>query len=319
MFVMILKNFAFQVRAIIQSRVNNVRNVPKAVKGKMSTTIHSQKQTTRKVMRFALVGIINTLVDIIILNVLLWQFPTAETATILMYNAIACALAAVNSFVLNRVWTFRYKEKITISLLTRFAGVSLLSLLGNTAILWLLIQMLPPSWTGAGPGATALKGLVAAAMMFLSFIGQSTLVFVKKQQHQKAVEENAALRPGRFPVSISAVLPAYNEEEIIATTISKTFQALVQMVPDFEIIVVNDGSKDRTGPIVADIAARDARVRLINHQVNQGAGAALVSGFLNARKRYTFYMDSDGQFDIYDLGQLLPYLGEIRWRLRVPL
>jgi glycosyltransferase involved in cell wall biosynthesis len=51
-------------------------------------------------------------------------------------------------------------------------------------------------------------------------------------------------------------------------------------------------------------------VRLITHQVNQGAGAALVSGFMQATKAYTFYMDADGQFDIYDLNWLLPYLGE---------
>lgn len=229
---------------------------------------------------------------------------------ILLYNALACVVAAMNSFILNRLWTFQYKEKVTISLVVRFAGVSLISLLGNTAILWLLIQVLPSSWTGAGLGATCLKGLVAAAMMFLAFVGQSTLVFVKRKQHQRAVRENARLRLSQFPVSISAVLPAYNEEEVIETTVARTFQALSQLVPDFEIIVVNDGSKDRTGAIVASIAVREPRVRLVNHQINQGAGAALVSGFFNARKRYTFYMDSDGQFDIYDLARLLPYLGE---------
>ena len=120
----------------------------------MSTTALSHQQTTRKVIRFALVGILNTTVDIIVLNLLLWRFPTHDTMMILLYNALACVVAAMNSFILNRLWTFQYKEKVTISLVVRFAGVSLLSLLGNTAILWLLIQVLPSSWTGAGLGAT---------------------------------------------------------------------------------------------------------------------------------------------------------------------
>ena len=264
-----------------------------------------------KLFRFGLVGILNTAVDIMALNILLWISPTNDTWQILEFNSIACIVAACNSFFWNRYWTFKYRGPITPQLVLRFAGVSLVSMLGNNIIVLLLLQLFPDTLTSAGVGATMLKVMVGATMMFLSFIGQLTLVFVSnKQETKKLAAVQMQTRPAFFPVSLSVVLPAYNEEAVIATTIARVFQALSRMVADFEILVVNDGSKDRTGAIVAAIAAQEPRVRLITHQVNQGAGAALVSGFIRASKAYTFYMDSDGQFDIYDLVRLLPHVGE---------
>jgi glycosyltransferase involved in cell wall biosynthesis len=110
--------------------------------------------------------------------------------------------------------------------------------------------------------------------------------------------------------SLSVVLPAHNEERIIASTVSSVLEALGGWMKDFEVIVVNDGSMDQTGPIVASIAEKDARVRLVTHEVNQGYGAALVSGFNAASKELTFFMDSDGQFDIRELKGFFPFIDE---------
>ena len=262
-------------------------------------------------LRFGLVGTLNTIVDILVLNILLWIYPTSDTWQILAFNSLACSVGACNSFFWNKIWTFQYREPVTTQLVLRFAGVSLVSMLGNNIILWILLQLLPSTLASAGLGATLLKIAVAATMMFLSFAGQLALVFERnKQETKKLAAVQMQPRPSYFPISISVVLPAYNEEKVIATTVARVFQALSRMVADFEILVVNDGSKDRTGAIVAAMAAQQPRVRLITHQVNQGAGAALLSGFMRATKAYTFYMDSDGQFDIYDLARLLPYVGE---------
>lgn len=264
-----------------------------------------------KLLRFGLVGSLNTIVDIAVLNLLLWFFPTKDTWQILAFNSLACIVAACNSFFWNKLWTFKYREPVTIQLVVRFAGVSFVSLMGNNIVLGIFIQLLPSTLTSAGLGATLLKVAVGATMMALSFLGQLTLVFVGNKRG--SIKQTMALSQpafSYFPVSISIVLPAYNEEAVIASTVRRVFVALSRMVADFEILVVNDGSKDRTGAIVASIAAQEPRVRMITHQVNQGAGAALVSGFMRATKAYTFYMDADGQFDINDLVRLLPYLGE---------
>jgi len=108
--------------------------------------------------------------------------------------------------------------------------------------------------------------------------------------------------------SLSIVLPAYNEERIIARTISDILDVLHGWMKDFEVIVVNDGSRDQTASIVATMSEKDAHVRLITHPINQGYGAALVSGFAAATKELTFFMDSDGQFDIRDLAAFFPFI-----------
>lgn len=110
------------------------------------------------------------------------------------------------------------------------------------------------------------------------------------------------------PTSLSIVLPAYNEEQVIGQTVSDVLDVVPTWTQDFEVIVVDDGSKDQTTAIVATLIIRDPRVRLVKHEVNYGYGAALVSGFAAATKAYTFFMDSDGQFDIRDLATFFPFL-----------
>lgn len=106
------------------------------------------------------------------------------------------------------------------------------------------------------------------------------------------------------------ILPAHNEEIAIAETVNSTLEALASWLADFEVIVVNDGSQDGTGAILDGIAARNAHLRVIHHEVNQGYGAALVSGFEAGSKDLAFFMDSDGQFDIRDLERFFPLLAE---------
>lgn len=107
-------------------------------------------------------------------------------------------------------------------------------------------------------------------------------------------------------ISISAVMPAYNEEENIEPQIAEVVSTLRALTDDFEVIVVNDGSRDRTGAIVSRIAADNPVVRLVQHERNQGYGAALYSGFTSAKKTWVFLTDSDRQFDLADLQRLLP-------------
>jgi glycosyltransferase involved in cell wall biosynthesis len=110
------------------------------------------------------------------------------------------------------------------------------------------------------------------------------------------------------PVSlrgICVVLPAYNEEAVIAQTINQCVDVLSVIAPDYEIVVVDDGSRDQTGAIVDALSATNQRIRVIHNTPNRGYGGALIAGFDAAAKALTFFMDSDGQFDIEDLATLL--------------
>jgi glycosyltransferase involved in cell wall biosynthesis len=109
-------------------------------------------------------------------------------------------------------------------------------------------------------------------------------------------------------VSLSVVLPAYNEEGNIEKTVSEAISYLKKRFREYEIIVVNDGSVDRTGEIVRGLSSSNPRIILVSHPENQGYGAALRSGFAKASLDYIFLMDSDGQFDIGELDRFFPFL-----------
>lgn len=114
----------------------------------------------------------------------------------------------------------------------------------------------------------------------------------------------------RADISLSAVLPAHNEEENIETTVNQCVEYLKKSVTRYEVIVVNDGSRDNTRSIVSEISSSNPSVVLVDHEVNMGYGAALLSGFEKASLDYIFFMDSDGQFDISDLDRMLPSVDE---------
>lgn len=105
-------------------------------------------------------------------------------------------------------------------------------------------------------------------------------------------------------------MPAYNEEENIRPQVLEVLETLRGITDDFEVIVVNDGSRDRTGEIVTELGAQYPQVRLAQHPKNLGYGAALFSGFMAATKDLVFLTDSDRQFDLADLHKLLPLIGK---------
>ncbi len=109
--------------------------------------------------------------------------------------------------------------------------------------------------------------------------------------------------------TLSVVLPAHNEEANIEFVVRRCLEVLPHLVRDFEIVVVDDGSRDATPQIVDRLAAEDSRVIALHHEVNRGYGDALMTGFAHTRGDYVMFMDSDRQFDIADLERLLPYVG----------
>lgn len=111
----------------------------------------------------------------------------------------------------------------------------------------------------------------------------------------------------RVQGKISLVLPAHNEEPNIRTVVEEAAQVLPTAFTDYEIVVVNDGSKDRTLEIGRELEKENTHVRVVNHPVNRGYGAALTSGFNAATGDFVMFMDSDRQFDINDVHLLTPY------------
>ncbi|HYP26158.1 MAG TPA: glycosyltransferase family 2 protein [Blastocatellia bacterium] len=110
--------------------------------------------------------------------------------------------------------------------------------------------------------------------------------------------------------SISAVLPAFNEEENIETATRRMVEALESLnLRDWEVIIVDDGSVDKTGEIADGLAAEDPEhIRVFHHRPNKGYAAALKTGFTSGRHTLLFYTDSDNQFDVREIKNLLPLI-----------
>ncbi|NLX42035.1 MAG: glycosyltransferase family 2 protein [Chloroflexi bacterium] len=109
----------------------------------------------------------------------------------------------------------------------------------------------------------------------------------------------------RLATSLTVSLPAYNEEGNIGQMVDRVRNEVGPLVDDLEIIVVDDGSRDRTAEVVEGIARQDPRVRLIRHSVNQGYGAAVYTGVWSASKDLIFFTDSDLQFTFAELPEFL--------------
>ncbi|MFO0841453.1 MAG: glycosyltransferase [Gemmataceae bacterium] len=109
---------------------------------------------------------------------------------------------------------------------------------------------------------------------------------------------------------LSLVLPAFNEQDGIRQAVAEADEALARLCDDYEVLVVDDGSRDGTAAAAEAEAARRPRVRVLRHAGNRGYGAALRTGFEAARLGLVAFTDADCQFHLDDLGDLLARAGE---------
>jgi glycosyltransferase involved in cell wall biosynthesis len=104
---------------------------------------------------------------------------------------------------------------------------------------------------------------------------------------------------------LSVFFPAYNEEANIGKTVTQAAAVLEKVAEDWEILVVDDGSQDKTRQIVERLTKEDKRVKVITHKVNRGYGGALKTGFKNTKYPWVAFSDSDGQFDFSEITKFI--------------
>ena len=109
-------------------------------------------------------------------------------------------------------------------------------------------------------------------------------------------------------ISLSVFFPCHNEQDNIERVVQQAQEVLPTISDDYEIIIVNDGSTDRTGAIADRLRQANSLIRTVHHPENRGYGSALQSGFRAATKEWVFYTDGDGQFDLQELPTLLTHI-----------
>lgn len=119
----------------------------------------------------------------------------------------------------------------------------------------------------------------------------------------------AIVRRRKAKFSLTIAIPAYNEEENIAFVVKDSLKKLPLYFKDFEVVVVDDGSKDKTGEILDKLASKNKNLRVI-HQENGGYSKAMWSGIKASQKDYVAYMPADGQFMVDDMRHCFEEMGD---------
>ena len=109
---------------------------------------------------------------------------------------------------------------------------------------------------------------------------------------------------------LSVFFPAYNDEKTIGNLVEKAFQILPSVAQRYEVIVVNDGSIDKTAQVLAKLTKKYKNFKVVTHKKNRGYGGALKSGFRKAQGDHVFYTDGDGQYDVGELPKLVDKIDE---------
>lgn len=108
---------------------------------------------------------------------------------------------------------------------------------------------------------------------------------------------------------LSIFFPFWNEEENIEKTVTDAVTIANNVAKKWEIIMVDDGSRDNTLKIAKRLAKKDNRLQIISHQPNRGYGAALKAGFANARYKFIVFTDGDGQFNFSEVTKFVEKIG----------
>lgn len=159
---------------------------------------HAWRSTFRQFFRYCLVGGANTFIDLLMLNILLWRFPTNNVLALVVYNSLAYSSGAVTSFFLNKYWTFRHKQKTTRREVVRFMIILLLEILYSNGLLWLAGKALQPwianptLWGNAAKLVAVVGGTITSYlfMRFWIFTGGSQDQAKKQETVGKTVAES---------------------------------------------------------------------------------------------------------------------------------
>ncbi len=138
--------------------------------------------TLRQFLRFGLVGGLNTAIDLLVLNCLLWFHPTQNIGLLLLDNSIAYSFGAVNSFLLNKYWTFQRGGRAEQREIGRFALTTLAGIACNNFILWMISRLLRPVFLQGTLWANASKVAAIGGTVLISYLAMRLWVFAQHAQ-----------------------------------------------------------------------------------------------------------------------------------------
>jgi len=260
---------------------------------------HALKREIDPFLRYCVIGAFVTFIDLFSVYVFR-EFVQAKLLWAVLWGFV---LANTTSFILNKYWTFKNYAENIVRQYTRFLIVSLVGLGLTIFLMWLLAEQwkLFSAWT---PKYYLIcKGLTSGIVVLWNFLSNKLWTF--SQEVRLSPRLNFS---GEYPCFLSVIIPAYNEQARIIPTLQAVSEYLTRRNLSYEILVVDDGSRDCTSQICRSEFGRHENFRVLRNPMNHGKGFAVKTGIQNARGEYILFADADNSTPIEEFEKFLPLL-----------
>ncbi len=245
----------------------------------------------KRLIKYGIVGITGTVVDVA------WLYLLVEFFSLNVIHAatISFMLAVVNNYYFNAKWTFEQKQKKYKAQKIKFYAVSVVGLFINIICMMFFVNLLAIYYIVA-------KLLTSCVVLTWNFLGNQYWTFFEEIPHH--LEE---ITP---EYELSIIIPAYNEEKRIVDTLRKIESFLSKKKLTYEIIVVDDGSRDKTVEVVRNSGVTN--LRIIQKEINRGKGDSVRLGMLSAKGRYALFTDADNSTPIEEFDKMRDYFDDYK-------
>lgn len=249
----------------------------------MNKVIHTN---IKPFLKYCIVGAAGTFIDLASLFI----FVEYLLLPVIPATMLSFLLAVTNNFIFNKIWTFRNKSKNYRKLYAKFLIVSIVGL-GLTIISMIVLVNLMNVWYMLAKAFTSL------IVLTWNFLANKLWTFRLSGQFIS--------HPSNNDLELSIVIPAYNEENRIHNTLSTIHDFIETRKIKAEIIVVNDGSLDKTDEVTRKIQHKIPILKLINLAKNSGKGFAVRKGVEESRGKLILFTDADNSTPIEEFQKLL--------------
>lgn len=260
--------------------------------------------TNATFLKFCLVGTLNTLIDVGLLQLLLVVsgIDPHTSPLLFVFVMIAFFAAVLNGFILNKLWTFRLRtRKNTTRQFIKFLITNLVGLGLTMLLMFVLVQLLHLIPFVA-------KLCTSALVLVWNFFATKHWTF-RERRLAKGLHA-----PSGREILLSVVIPAYNEQARIESTLRAVTAYFATTPYTYELLVVDDGSRDGTVAVVETfIAQHDLadRACVVPLGTNRGKGAAVRAGVLRATGEYVLFTDADNSTPIEEIEKFLDAIEEV--------
>lgn len=205
-------------------------------------------------------------------------------------TSIAFVFAVTSNFFFNKKWTFNNSSKNYRKLYIKFLIISLIGLALTLSSMYFLVYILSIYYIVA-------KLLTSLLVLTWNFLGNKFWTFRNNK--------NTINLESDFNYDLSIIIPAYNEESRIEKAIEYIKQYIINKDINAEIIIVDDGSKDKTSEIARKLENENANIIFLHSIKNYGKGFAVKRGVMHAKGKYILFTDADNSTPIEELDKLM--------------